>query len=188
MRDLRGLLWSSIDNDTSRDLDQIEVAERLANGDIRIRVGIADVDGDVPKGSPIDAHAAANCTTVYTGVKNFPDAARRSVDGSDVAERACRPALGGGGDDRGRGWFRAGWHGLSGGHAQRRAVGLQLGRSVAGRAGRGAARKWPASQDLQAQLRLQDEAAQKLREQRSPPGRARSGPRGDRSRPVGWRT
>jgi hypothetical protein len=72
LRDLRSLLWSSIDNDTSRDLDQIEVAERLANGDIRIRIGIADVDSDVPKGSPIDTHAAANCTTVYTGVKNFP--------------------------------------------------------------------------------------------------------------------
>ena len=72
VRDLRGLLWSSIDNDTSRDLDQIEMAERLANGAIRIRIGIADVDTDVPKGSPIDTHAAANCTTVYTGVKNFP--------------------------------------------------------------------------------------------------------------------
>src|SRR5579863_10448310 len=71
-RDLRALVWSSIDNDTSRDLDQIEVAERLSSGDIRIRVGIADVDAGVPKGSPIDGHAATNCTTVYTGVKNFP--------------------------------------------------------------------------------------------------------------------
>ena len=59
MRDLRDMLWSWIDNDTSRDLDQIEVAERLANGDIRIRIGIADVDSAVPKGSPIDVHAAA---------------------------------------------------------------------------------------------------------------------------------
>ena len=47
IRDLRGLLWSSIDNDTSRDLDQIEVAERLPNGDIKIMVGIADVDAFV---------------------------------------------------------------------------------------------------------------------------------------------
>ena len=57
VRDLRSLLWSSIDNDTSRDLDQIEVAERTASG-IRIMVGVADVDGDVPIGSPIDQHAA----------------------------------------------------------------------------------------------------------------------------------
>src|SRR5579863_9800729 len=50
MKDLRGLLWSSIDNDTSRDLDQIEFAERVPAG-IRILVGIADVDSDVPKGT-----------------------------------------------------------------------------------------------------------------------------------------
>jgi exoribonuclease-2 len=48
IRDLRNLLWSSIDNDTSRDLDQIEVAERLPNGDIKVLVGIADVDAFVP--------------------------------------------------------------------------------------------------------------------------------------------
>src|ERR1022692_1050212 len=72
VRDLRGLLWSSIDNDTSKDLDQIEVAERLPNGDVKAMVGIADVDAFVAKDSPIDTHAAANCTTVYTGVKNFP--------------------------------------------------------------------------------------------------------------------
>src|SRR5579862_1991541 len=72
IRDLRDLPWSSIDNDISRDLDQIEVAERLPDDGIRIRVGIADVDSDVSKGSPIDEHAAANCTSVYTGVKIFP--------------------------------------------------------------------------------------------------------------------
>jgi exoribonuclease-2 len=72
IRDLRGLLWSSIDNDTSRDLDQIEVAERLSNGQIKVLVGIADVDALVTKGSPIDQHAAKETTTVYTGVCNFP--------------------------------------------------------------------------------------------------------------------
>src|SRR5678815_5697198 len=51
VRDLRGLLWSSIDNDTSRDLDQVEVAEAAGDG-IRIRVGIADVDSRVAQGSP----------------------------------------------------------------------------------------------------------------------------------------
>src|SRR5215471_21771244 len=57
IRDLRNLLWSSIDNDTSRDLDQIEVAERLPNGDLKVLVGIADVDAFAPKESPIDEHA-----------------------------------------------------------------------------------------------------------------------------------
>src|SRR5260370_17533567 len=69
-RDLRSLLWSSIDNDSSHDLDQIEVADGLASG-IRIRIGIADVDADVAIGSPIDRHAAEQTTTVYTGVQTF---------------------------------------------------------------------------------------------------------------------
>src|SRR6266853_3613290 len=71
IRDLRDLLWSSVDNDTSRDLDQIEVAERLPNGSIRIRIGIADVDALVVKGTPIDLHAQSETTTVYTGIVNF---------------------------------------------------------------------------------------------------------------------
>src|SRR5712691_10852241 len=71
LRDLRDLLWSSIDNDTSRDLDQIEVAERLPNGSIRILIGIADVDALVVKGTPIDLHAQSETTTVYTGFVNF---------------------------------------------------------------------------------------------------------------------
>src|SRR5271166_383603 len=70
--DLRHLLWSSIDNDTSRDLDQIEYAETLPNGNVRVLVGIADVDGYVPKGSAIDCHAAVETVTVYTGIRNFP--------------------------------------------------------------------------------------------------------------------
>ena len=71
-RDLRSLLWSSIDDRKSRDLDQVEYAERLPNDDIRVLVGIADVDALVPKGSAIDAHAAENGTSVYTGVRTFP--------------------------------------------------------------------------------------------------------------------
>jgi exoribonuclease-2 len=72
IRDLRSLLWSSIDNDTSRDLDQVEVAQRMANGDIKVMIGIADVDAFVAKDSAIDQHAAKETTTVYTGVRNFP--------------------------------------------------------------------------------------------------------------------
>ena len=69
-RDLRSLLWSSIDNDTSRDLDQIEVAERV-DGGIRVRVAIADVSVAVLKDTVIDRHAADQTQTVYTAVRNF---------------------------------------------------------------------------------------------------------------------
>ncbi|MDQ2746569.1 MAG: ribonuclease catalytic domain-containing protein, partial [Acidobacteriota bacterium] len=72
IRDLQTLLWSSIDNETSRDLDQIEYAERLANGDIKLLVGIADVDEFVPKNSAIDDLAAKNTATVYTEGDVFP--------------------------------------------------------------------------------------------------------------------
>ncbi len=72
IRDMRSTLWSSIDNASSHDLDQIEFAETLPNGDIRVLVGIADVDALVPKDSPIDKHAAQNTVTVYTETKIFP--------------------------------------------------------------------------------------------------------------------
>ncbi|HEU4721473.1 MAG TPA: RNB domain-containing ribonuclease [Gemmatimonadaceae bacterium] len=72
IRDERHLLWSSIDNATSRDLDQIEVAEELHDGAILLRIGIADVDARVPKGSATDAHAFVNATSVYTGVSVYP--------------------------------------------------------------------------------------------------------------------
>jgi exoribonuclease-2 len=72
VRDLRALLWSSIDNATSLDLDQAEVAERLDDGCIRLMVAIADVDALVGKATPLDARARANSTSVYTGVEVFP--------------------------------------------------------------------------------------------------------------------
>jgi len=71
-RDLRTLLWCSIDNDDSRDLDQLSVAEALAAGDVKVLVAIADVDAAVPKGSPADRHAALNTTSVYTPAAIFP--------------------------------------------------------------------------------------------------------------------
>jgi len=70
--DLRGLLWSSIDNDTSRDLDQIELVESLQNGAIKVLIGIAEVDSAAATGSPIDLHANQQGTSVYTGVETFP--------------------------------------------------------------------------------------------------------------------
>ncbi len=72
VRDLCALPWSSIDNRESRDLDQIEAVEKLPNGDVKVMVAIADVDALVPKGSAIDAHAAASTTSVYTGSEIFP--------------------------------------------------------------------------------------------------------------------
>ncbi|MGA7159063.1 MAG: RNB domain-containing ribonuclease [Acidobacteriaceae bacterium] len=71
VEDLRGLGWSSIDNDTSKDLDQIEVAERVAGG-IRLQVAIGDVAAAVGLGTAIDQHAQAQTQTIYTAVKNFP--------------------------------------------------------------------------------------------------------------------
>jgi exoribonuclease-2 len=71
IRDLRQLLWCSIDNDDSRDLDQLTVA-RENGGDANILVAIADVDALVGIGSAIDAHAGTNTTSVYTAAGIFP--------------------------------------------------------------------------------------------------------------------
>lgn len=72
IRDLRDLLWCSIDNDDSLDLDQLTCCEQLPNGCTKLLVAIADVDALVPKGSAIDEHARANTVTVYTSARIFP--------------------------------------------------------------------------------------------------------------------
>jgi len=72
IRDLRELLWASIDNDDSRDLDQLTVAETLPAGRVKILVAIADVDSSVKNGSAIDEHARHNTTSVYTAAEIFP--------------------------------------------------------------------------------------------------------------------
>ncbi|MGZ5393574.1 MAG: RNB domain-containing ribonuclease [Mycobacterium sp.] len=72
IRDLTGLLWASIDNDDSRDLDQLTVADILPADAVTIRVAIADVDALVKDGSAIDAHARHNTTSVYTAAGVFP--------------------------------------------------------------------------------------------------------------------
>src|SRR5512135_1918464 len=70
--DLRGLLWASIDNDDSRDLDQLTVAEAMPGDKIKILVAVADVDALVNNGSAIDEHARHNTTSVYTAGSMFP--------------------------------------------------------------------------------------------------------------------
>jgi VacB/RNase II family 3'-5' exoribonuclease len=91
--DLTQLHWSSIDNDDSRDLDQVEWAERLSAG-IRVLVAIADVDALVDRLTPIDAHAEHETTTVYTGVRTFPMLPERlSTDLTSLNEDQDRPAI-----------------------------------------------------------------------------------------------
>jgi exoribonuclease-2 len=72
IQDLTGLLWCSIDNDDSLDLDQLTVSEALADGSVKILVAIADVDALVKKGTPVDDHARHNTTSVYTSARIFP--------------------------------------------------------------------------------------------------------------------
>jgi len=72
IRDMRYLLWASIDNDDSRDLDQLTVAQALLADKTRILVAIADVDAVVKKDTAIDQHAHHNTTSVYTAVETFP--------------------------------------------------------------------------------------------------------------------
>lgn len=72
VRDLRNLLWASIDNDDSRDLDQLTVAEAMPGDQVKILVAIADVDSLVKNGSAVDEHAHHNTTSVYTAAEIFP--------------------------------------------------------------------------------------------------------------------
>jgi exoribonuclease-2 len=165
VRDLRNLVWSSIDNDTSRDLDQIEVAEKLADGKVKVRVGIADVDAFVAQNSPIDQHAAKETTTVYTGVRNFPMLPEELCTGATSllpdADKLCMIiefVVDGNGQIASRDVYR----GLVRNKAQLtyNAIGAWLeNRSPA----------LPAvatSADLQAQIKLQDEVAQALKNER----------------------
>jgi VacB/RNase II family 3'-5' exoribonuclease len=164
LRDLRNLLWSSIDNDTSRDLDQIEVAERTPDG-IRVLVAIADVDSAVCIGSAIDAHASSQTTTVYTPVRTFPMLpVELSTDLTSLNEAEDRAVVviellvAPDGSLANSDIFRA----LVCNKAQ-----LTYSHIGPWLEGTGAAdSKVAASAELQAQLKLQDEAATLLRQQR----------------------
>ena len=164
VRDLRSMLWSSIDNDTSRDLDQAEVVERV-NGGIRILVAVADVDSDVSIGTPIDQHAAEQTTSVYTGIKTFPMLPEElSTDLTSLNENADRLAvvLEMLVDDKGAISSTAVYRALVRNRAQLayNGVGAWLEGSAP------APPKVAASAELQAQLKLQDEAAQILLDER----------------------
>ncbi|HEU5457344.1 MAG TPA: RNB domain-containing ribonuclease [Terracidiphilus sp.] len=161
MQDLRALLWSSIDNDTSKDLDQIEWAEQLPDGRMRVLVGVADVDARVSLGTVIDSHARSQTTSVYTGVKVFPMLPNELSEGiTSLNENEDRVATvieytvnAGGCVDDGKA-YRA----LVRNRAQLayNAVGAWL-------EGRGPApEKVAANPDLAAQLKLQDAAAQRM--------------------------
>jgi exoribonuclease-2 len=94
VRDLRDRLWASIDNDDSRDLDQLSVAEPLPGDAVRILVAIADVDALVKRGSAIDAHAQANTTSVYTAAAVFPMLPEKlSTDLTSLGEGVDRLAI-----------------------------------------------------------------------------------------------
>jgi VacB/RNase II family 3'-5' exoribonuclease len=94
IRDLRGLLWASIDNDDSADLDQLSVAEPVADGAVKILVAIADVDALVKKDSAIDGHAWTNTTSVYTAAEIFPMLPERlSTDLTSLGESQERLAI-----------------------------------------------------------------------------------------------
>jgi VacB/RNase II family 3'-5' exoribonuclease len=169
VQDLRGLLWSSIDNDTSKDLDQIEWAEQKPDGSIRVLIGIADVDGTVAKGTPLDAHAASETTSVYTGVKVFPMFPAELSEGlTSLNENADRAAM--------VVEFVVDAQGnVADGPIYRAVVKnkAQLAYNAVGAwlEGHGdAPAKVAASADLAAQLHLQDTAAQRLVGQRSQHG------------------
>lgn len=165
VRDMRNLLWSSIDNDTSRDLDQIEVVERVSNGDVKVLVGIADVDACVPKLTPIDQHAARETTTVYTGIRNFPmlpeqlsTGVTSLLENQDRLSIVIEFVLGSDGNIKSSEVYRALVRNKA--QLQYNSVGVWLEGSA------GPPPKVAASGELQDQLKLQSEVAQKLKSER----------------------
>ena len=161
LKDLRDLWWSSIDNDNSKDLDQIEWVERLPGGGLRVRIAVADVDARLRRGSLIDGYARHETTSVYTGVQVFPMLPIALSEGiTSLNENEDRAALVieyvvdmAGGVTAGR-IFRA----LVRNHAQ--LTYNTVGAWLAGKADPPA--KVTASAKLEVQLKLQDEAARRM--------------------------
>ncbi|HEY1676215.1 MAG TPA: RNB domain-containing ribonuclease [Candidatus Sulfotelmatobacter sp.] len=169
IRDLRGLLWSSIDNDTSRDLDQIEVAESLADGAVKVMIAIADVDAYVPRQTAIDQHAGRETTTVYAGIRNFPmlpeelsTGATSLLENVDRLSVVIEFVVDSAGDLKTEDLYRALVRNQA--QLQYNSVGAWLEGTAA------APPKVAASTELQNQLKLQDDVAQRLRGQRQKNG------------------
>jgi exoribonuclease-2 len=165
VRDLRSQLWSSIDNDMSRDLDQIEVAKQLPNGSVKVLVGVADLDAFVPRQSVIDQHAARETTTVYAGIRNFPmlpeelSTGKTSLlENEDRLSVVVEFVVDGDGHVATSDVYRALVRNQA--QLQYNSTGAWLENTAA------PPPKVAASTDLQAQLRLQSDVAQKLRSRR----------------------
>ncbi len=169
IRDLRALLWSSVDNPESRDLDQVEFVERLPDGGLKVLVGIADVDALVPAGSATDRHAARNTTSVYCGVVIYPMLPERLSTGlTSLNENEDRQAVviefvvEADGTVDSRDVYRA----MVRNKAQLDYPGV--GGWLEGRSDEPA--KVAATAELRPQLRMQDEAARALRQARQAAG------------------
>jgi exoribonuclease-2 len=164
VRDMRGLLWSSIDNRESRDLDQVEYAEKVEGG-LRVLVGIADVDAYVPAGSAIDRRAAANTVSVYTPAEVFPmlpeelsTGLTSLLEGEDRLAVVMELTVNAGGDITSKNVYRAVVHNRA--KMDYDTVGAWL-------EGRGPAHEaFARVEGLEEQVRLQDEIAQALHELR----------------------
>jgi VacB/RNase II family 3'-5' exoribonuclease len=161
-RDLKNLLWCSIDNDDSRDLDQLTVAEALANGAVKILVAIADVDALVKKRSALDDHARQNTTSIYTAAGTFPMLPEKlSTDLTSLSDGTDRMAIviemifGGDGSVQSTDLYEASVHN----HAK-----LAYNSVAAWLEGNGAMPKAIGEvKGLEANLRLQDRVAQSLK-------------------------
>ncbi|HEX8148573.1 MAG TPA: RNB domain-containing ribonuclease [Pyrinomonadaceae bacterium] len=164
VRDLRGLLWSSIDNKESRDLDQVEYVERDASG-YRVHVGIADVDAYVGKDSAVDRHASVNTVSVYTPGEVFPMLPPRLsndltslVEGTDRLAVVMELCVSSGGEVRCENVYRALVHNRA--KLDYESAGAWL-------EGRGPAPEAVKNvEGLEAQVRLQEEVAGALHELR----------------------
>ena len=169
LRDLTGLLWASIDNDDSRDLDQLTVAELRPDRSVKILVAIADVDALVIKDSALDGHAQHNTTSVYTSGDMFPMLPEKlSTDLTSLGEGEDRLAIvvemtiAEDGVVRSSTLFRALVHN----HAKLAYNGVAA--WLAGEAP--APERVTAVSGLDAQLRLQDQVAQRLKVRRHQQG------------------